>query len=222
VAQAFHESGHEIPGQEAWLRIARSHPRIVGLMWFLYPSYEHGGKSYQGSRSSQKVLGAQRRLGREVLCGTGNAADRGKCLAYDGRGKRLTADVDGDGVDDLVIRRDDGGEVDVFLGQGGGQLDYRGAWTYGYGTTYDILVGDVTGDGRADLVARHRKTGEVTVGVAGDETFAAPRRWTYGYGQTYSLDLQDINGDGREDLVASTRGRRVVGISTGSGFSSPS
>jgi hypothetical protein len=220
VAQAFAVLGQPIPDPQRWYELARSDPRYVALLWFLYPDFKHNGASHRGSRSDPPVLLAEQRIGRRILCNTGAAPDTAKCVGMAGGGDRLEGDVNGDGLPDLVVRRQLGGDVDVFL-SGGGTLDYTGAWTYGYSRSYDVLLGDVDGDGRDDLVARNRASGDVLVGLSTGDAFASPQRWTYGYGTSYRLALEDVDGDGRADLVARIGERTLLGSSSGRAFLSP-
>jgi hypothetical protein len=79
-------------------------------------------------------------------------------------------DMDGDGKADLLTRyygtgAVPTGDVNVIYSSGTG-FDWRGnfgRWTYGWGSTYEIVVRDVDGDGRADFVGRHTGTGDVVV-----------------------------------------------------------
>jgi hypothetical protein len=140
------------------------------------------------------------------------------------------ADVDGDGLSDLVSRSKDDGNVEVFASTGS-SFAYRagngpgGVWSFGWGTSYDLYFGDVTGDGKADLVGRLRSNGDVYVSASTGGGFSGPVLWSYGWSSGYDLYLGDVTGDGKVDLVsryygptAGLTGDVYVGISTGTGF----
>ncbi|WP_409058515.1 FG-GAP repeat domain-containing protein [Streptomyces sp. SYP-A7185] len=64
-------------------------------------------------------------------------------------------DLNGDGIGDVLARREDG-TLFRYEGKGDGTLDDRSTVFTGWGASYNAVVGvgDITGDGKADLVAR--------------------------------------------------------------------
>jgi ELWxxDGT repeat protein len=97
------------------------------------------------------------------------------------------ADADADGRSDLVSRYSGPapgltGDVHVLRSTGtafswGGHFE---RWTYGWGSTYEILVRDVTGDGRADLLGRDPATGELLVAANRGTAFTFAGVWAAG------------------------------------------
>jgi ELWxxDGT repeat protein len=146
------------------------------------------------------------------------------------------ADVTGDARADIVSRRQDTGDVEVFRSTGT-SFAYApgsgpgGVWSYGWGTSYELFLADVTGDGRADLIGRNAASGDVYAFPAtpGRFTSAAPGGlWSYGWSGGYDLRFADVTGDGRADLVgrylgptAGLYGDVYVATSTGTRFESP-
>ncbi len=124
------------------------------------------------------------------------------------------ADVNGDGIPDLIVvnlNQSDGGEVGgvgVLLGNGDGTFQPSVTYTSGGFSPYSVAVGDVNHDGKPDIVVAnffvddYTYVGAVSVLLGnGDGTFQAPVSYSSdGYGAT-SVALGDVNGDGNPDLV---------------------
>jgi murein DD-endopeptidase MepM/ murein hydrolase activator NlpD len=112
-------------------------------------------------------------------------------------------DVDGDGRDDVVLRR----SATLFV-------DGVRRLTWGRNTD-GVFLGDVTGDGRADVVLRRGAEYLVNTDAfqpGGD--VAADRHFTWGRA-TDRFHLADVDGDGRDDFVI--RNGTTVAVSTDSG-----
>jgi VCBS repeat-containing protein len=105
------------------------------------------------------------------------------------------SDVDADGDADLVARYDGPSALvatgDVLVMRSDGTaFGWNGEfapWTYGWGSTYDLLVRDVNGDGRADLVGRHSGNGEVNVAPSSGAAFVFDGVWATGVDSSYGI-----------------------------------
>src|SRR5205085_455832 len=134
-----------------------------------------------------------------------------------------TADVNGDGLADLVGRDQGSGGWWVGRNDGGGAFTTTrwAAWSPGVNWR-DVQVADFNGDGRADLVGRWRETGQWWASLSGPAGFTAATRWaTWSTAVTWAdVRLGDFNGDGKRDLVGRVReyGQWWVGLSTGTAF----
>jgi hypothetical protein len=140
------------------------------------------------------------------------------------------ADVDADGLTDLVTRDWATGDVGVrrstgsaFVAEPGSGTD--GTWSTGWGSGFDLLFADVTGDEAADLVARDRANGDVWVLPAAGTEFGPALLWSYGWTSGYRVSVADVTGDGKADLVAQyigptagATGDVYVAVSTGTQF----
>jgi hypothetical protein len=129
-----------------------------------------------------------------------------------------TADLDGDGLLDLVVATDE-----VYLVWGFGSPSQRTELLRGVdrpGEVNKVAVLDVDDDGALDLVTLTTDhAGQADMGAelwrgAGDGTFAAPR--TLGqagdWGQVFDARVVDLDGDHDLDLyVCNDDGERVVG-----------
>lgn len=127
------------------------------------------------------------------------------------------ADVDGDGVADLVL--DDapfasGSGYNILLAKG------KGDGTFNAPTTIlsnylvaNVAVGDINGDGKQDLVLSAEEVegstiatgGILTLTGNGDGTFNAPTMLAAG-NFFWGLQLADMNNDGNPDIVATLYG----------------
>src|SRR3984957_18644486 len=143
------------------------------------------------------------------------------------------ADVNGDGMPDLVVSDGDESFVSVLLGNGDGTFQPALSYASGEGGTFSVVVADVNGDGTPDvLVTKYSggNNGNGSVGVLlgnGDGTFQPVVH--YGSGgfspiAPNALAVRDVNGDGKLDLVVANTcsrstcsGHGTVGVLLGNG-----
>jgi predicted phosphodiesterase len=137
------------------------------------------------------------------------------------------ADLDGNGIKDLIVANSGSNNVLVYPGldprQGRGQfgpsLNGHGFFT---GTNpAGITVADVTGDGRPDLIVANKGSNDVSVLINrptpdGGFTFTQGPRLKVGSGPVATV-VQDINGDGIPDLLVSNSGSNNVMLLPGRG-----
>jgi FG-GAP-like repeat len=150
---------------------------------------------------------------------------------------RMLADVNGDGMADIVGFGYNG--VYVSLATGGGNFAppvfVLGAFGYGAGSwvsndTYPRVLADVNGDGMADIVGFGYSGVYVSVATGGGN-FAPPvfvlAAFGYGAGgwtsnDTYPRVLADVNGDGKADIVGfGYNGVYLSPITAGGNFAPP-
>ena len=128
------------------------------------------------------------------------------------------ADVNGDGIPDLVVANKFGNSVSVLLGNGNGT--FQAQQTFSTGANSDpvsVAVADVNGDGKPDLVVANSFNS--TVGVLlgnGNGTFAAQQTFATG-ASPYSVAVADVNGDGKPDLIVANVVGNTVGVLLGNG-----
>jgi hypothetical protein len=134
---------------------------------------------------------------------------QGSSYAY--LGDIVTADFNGDGIEDIALANDPEqgtGSIQVFFGNGDGTFNTNPtnllsvATTGGPTTALHIVTADLNGDGKADLVTFSHLDG--TIGVLlgnGDGTFQTLTPYATGLG-TRSGAVGDINNDNFPDIVA--------------------
>lgn len=142
----------------------------------------------------------------------------------------LAADLNGDGLDDVVVLDSANDELYIFVNDGtasgnGNAAGYRLASQIPLGTggSGHVAVGDFNGDGHPDIVVNSATNHTVaTYWGNGTGTFAAGQVLTLPDG-IYSMAPGDMDRDGRLDLVVETRGGALSYFSgTPAGFSAGS
>ncbi len=133
------------------------------------------------------------------------------------------ADLNHDGIPDVVVTNDASGDVSVLLGRGDGTFAPQERFD---ATTAPVSldVGDLSGDGIPDLsVIGTSLNGIFTVAILlgrGDGTFAPERTVSVPTGTGVnigSVHIADINGDGRADLVVGGSSEPRLSILLGNG-----
>ena len=141
---------------------------------------------------------------------------------------RLTGDINGDGLEDIVGFGEDGVYRALSTGSGFGPVT-RALDGFGYNTGWRVdkhvrLLADVNGDGRKDIVAFGEDGVWLSLATA-DGYFTAPKFavWDLGYNQGWRIanhirTTADVNGDGLQDIVGFGDGGVWTALSTGDGF----
>lgn len=128
----------------------------------------------------------------------------------------LTAgDLNGDGIDDLVVNDYGGSAVLIMLGEGDGAFSSPTSIAL-EGALWHPMIADLTGNGHADIFTTYAlgTPGESALFPGnGDGTFGSPIVHDFGIGAAAAADL---NNDGNLDLVQPI-GMTEIGVRLGNG-----
>ena len=121
-----------------------------------------------------------------------------------GYNQTRVADVNGDGLQDVVVTAYGGGDaLVVYLGKGDGTLGARSTYSVG-GTIQEFELLDIDGDGKKDIVGADSRNDTLAVMRGnGDGTFVAATTYSGTGFNAYYLTTGDFNGDGATDVAIS-------------------
>jgi hypothetical protein len=128
------------------------------------------------------------------------------------------ADLNYDGLPDLVTANFGSDNVSVLLGRGDGTFAAEQRFAVG-GRPTSVVVADVNHDGLPDLVTANFGSDDVSVLLGrGDGTFAAEQRFAVGVGaDPTSVAVADLNGDLTPDLAITDSRFSAVTVLLGRG-----
>jgi hypothetical protein len=166
-----------------------------------------------------------------ILLGNGDGTfqARQSVLAGDSPWQVKTADLDRDGVPDLVVPDSNSSFVHVLLGNGDGTFSEKPTVSVGFGPVA-VAIADFNRDGVLDLAVENKGAGdtnnlEISIVLGnGDGTFQPEVRVSLERSRASSIMSADLNGDGSPDLIVSATfdGELLVLLGNGDGtFQAP-
>jgi hypothetical protein len=130
------------------------------------------------------------------------------------------ADVNGDGIPDLVTTDSVANSVSVFLGNGNGTFNLKSTITTGISSPRGIAIGDFNADGKLDfaVISDGSTTMQIFKGN-GDGTFVSPPTNMALDSNSIAWDIAtaDVNNDGKLDLIIADSGTNSVTVFLGNG-----
>jgi hypothetical protein len=126
-----------------------------------------------------------------------------------------TADMNHDGILDLVLCRELSAKVSVLLGQGGGKFGTPNDYLI-QGHCVSLVLGDFNGDGNLDVAASNAFQLNVLLGK-GDGTLTQPVTYNSGGHDPQGLVTGDFNQDGKLDLAAANFDVNTISVLLGNG-----
>jgi len=125
-----------------------------------------------------------------------------------------SADVNGDGLADVIGRLDSGQWYAALNTGTSSNTQYWGLW--GAGVWTDVMVGDFNGDGKSDIVGRLNGT-RWYVGSSTGTSFSTSYWGLWGTTTWTDVGVGDFNGDGRDDLVGRVASSGALWVSKSGG-----
>lgn len=127
-------------------------------------------------------------------------------------GDTATADLNGDGKNDLVVGS--AGLVEIYYGNGDGTFSAVYSRTGNY-TSVNLV--DVNGDGRPDIVGGGFGSNTSVALNQGNGVFANGVNYNNGGSNGARVVVGDLNGDGRPDIVSFNQDSNTIGVLSGNG-----
>lgn len=128
----------------------------------------------------------------------------------------ITADLNGDGKQDLAVANSASNNVSVLLGNGDGTFAAKTDFTTGMGPRW-VTAGDFNADSKLDLITANFDSNTVSLLLGnGDGTFAAASSFPAGNGPV-SAAAADFNADRRLDLAVANQNADTISVLLGNG-----
>gem|GEM_PF-1040669 len=158
-----------------------------------------------------------------ILLGNGNGTFRPRLSVPAGSApwQVKAADLNGDGIFDLLVPDGDNSVVNVLLGNGDGTFSQQPAAGVGL-SPVAVALGDFNHDGALDFVAANKNSQDLSLVLGnGDGTFQTEVRLPLDSSPA-SVSSADLNGDGHQDLaVPAGSGGVLVLLGNGDGTFQP-
>ncbi len=126
------------------------------------------------------------------------------------------ADLNGDGIADLVVANSGSNTIGVFLGSGNGTFSSQTTYAVGLNPV-SLALADLNGDGKPDVVVANQGSNSLSVLLGnGNGTFQPQATVATGPGPV-SVAVADLSGDGKPDLAVADQAGGSVSVHFGNG-----
>jgi hypothetical protein len=126
------------------------------------------------------------------------------------------ADVNGDGIPDILTANRSDNSVSVLLGNRDGSFQSKETFATGR-LPISVAVADVSGDGIPDIVTANYGGSTVSLLLGNGQGTFAPFRDIPAGSDPYDVKIADLRGDGKEDIVVTNKNDNTVGVLLGNG-----
>jgi hypothetical protein len=177
------------------------------------------------SSTTPEFIFADQGLDRVVVAsGSGSTVLGNHSTGIDNPGAVQLADLNGDGIPDLIVVNSGGNNVLVYPGLGNGQFgpELNGGKGFSVGTDpVSVTVADVNGDGRPDLVVANNGSNDVSLLIntpapGGGFTFTPGPRLQGGQGPTSTV-VTNVPGNSFPDILVTDGNSNQVTLLPGVG-----
>lgn len=129
----------------------------------------------------------------------------------------VAADLNNDGIPDLIVPDQNDSVISILLGNGDGTFSSATTVSTGSGPTA-VVVGDFNADGKVDLAVGNEYDSDIAILLGnGDGTFQAQTSLSASGNVSFSLVAGDFNHDGKLDLASANGGSMYVYLGNGDG-----
>jgi hypothetical protein len=198
-------------------------PYVMWSSWMMTVCSGHRKAPLDRSRpghatSPARAAACAEELESRFLYATGNISFAPAQIYQHAATMAATADLDHDGLVDVVTPSSTRDSVDLFFNKGDGTLSLPPV-RFGISNPRWVAINDFNGDGNPDIAVAspHNRDGRNEVELLygrGDGTFFGPIRYFTGRAAT-TVTGADVNGDGQPDLVFTNRQRVSVRLNEG-------
>jgi hypothetical protein len=154
---------------------------------------------------------------------TASAVSFDAAVSYPAGGIRPSSvavgDVDGNGVNDVVVANNSSNTVGVLRGNGSGGF-HPAVTSPTAQAPASVALGDLNADGRADIAVANRLGGNVSILLGKDGGGFAPANSFPAGTQPFAIAIGDVNGDGALDVVVANRASDDLSLLIGDGSGS--
>ena len=128
----------------------------------------------------------------------------------------VVADVNGDGIPDVITANRPDNSVSVLLGNRDGSFQTKETFATDR-SPFSVAVADINGDGIPDIITANYEPGTISVLLGnGDGTFRPHFELAAG-SDPYDVKVADLTGDGIPDIIVTNKNDNTVGVFLGEG-----